>query len=151
MSGEVFLTTAVPVLRKTLRHGDIITADDIDYVTLRVDQLKRDTLSNPDQLIGRTPRRFVQAGAPITETQIERPRMVSKGAVVTMSYSTPFMTLTTQGRALEHGGLGDQIRVQNLQSNTTVTAVVTDHNAVTVQHGRPPPADKTVGTPSSGS
>lgn len=136
INGQVFLTTAVPILRTTMRRGEVITADDIDYVTLRVDQLKRDTLTDPDQLIGHTPRRFVQAGAPVTEIQVERPRMVSKGAVVTMSYSTPFMTLTTQGRAMEHGGLGDQVRIQNLQSNTTVTAVVTDHNAVTVQQGR---------------
>ncbi|WP_404384826.1 flagellar basal body P-ring formation chaperone FlgA [Caenispirillum salinarum] len=137
VAGRVFLTTAVPVLRSTMRHGELIEPDDIDYVTLRVDQLKRDTLTDPGQLVGRTPRRFVQAGAPVTEIQVQRPRMVSKGDVVTMSYSTPFMTLTTQGRAMEHGGLGDQVRIQNLQSNTTVTAVVTDHNAVTVQHGRP--------------
>jgi flagella basal body P-ring formation protein FlgA len=136
VAGQIYLTTAVPVLRSTMRHGEMITADDIDYVTLRVDQLKRDTLTDPEQLIGRTPRRFVQAGAPLTDIQVERPRMVSKGSVVTMSYRTPFMTLTTQGRAMEHGGLGDQVRIQNMQSNTTVTAVVTDHNAVTVQHGR---------------
>lgn len=135
VAGQVFLTTAVPVLRSTMRHGEIITADDIDYVTLRVDQLKRDTLTDPEQLIGRTPRRFVQAGAPITDIQVERPRMVSKGSVVTMSYRTPYMTLTTQGRAMEHGSLGDQVRVQNMQSNNTVIAVVTDHNAVTVENG----------------
>lgn len=51
VAGQVFLTTAVPVLRSTMRHGEIITADDIDYVTLRVDQLKRDTLTDPEQLI----------------------------------------------------------------------------------------------------
>lgn len=135
ISGRAHLTTAVPVLVRSIRQGETITAGDIDWMTVRVDQLKRDTLTDPEQLIGRTPRRFVQAGAPVQGFEVDRPRMVDKGSTVTMVYNTPYMQLTAQGRALEHGGVGDQVRVQNLQSNQTVTGVVTDRNLVTVQIG----------------
>ncbi|SOE00155.1 flagellar basal body P-ring formation chaperone FlgA [Caenispirillum bisanense] len=135
LSGRVHLTTAVPVLVTSMRQGETIGPRDIDWVTVRVDQLKRDTITDPEQLIGRTPRRLVQAGAPVQSFEVDRPRLVSKGAMVTMIYYTPYMQLTAQGRALEHGSKGDQVRIQNLQSNQTVTGIVADQNLVTVQIG----------------
>lgn len=135
ITGRAFLTTAVPVLTGTMRHGEVIEPADIDFITLRVDQLKRDTITDPEQLIGRTPRRFVQAGSPVLGMEVDLPRLVDKGAVVTMIYQTPYLRLTTQGRALDHGGVGDQVRVQNMQSNSTVTATVTDQNTVAVRTG----------------
>lgn len=135
IAGRAYMTTAVPVLLGNMRHGEIIGPQHIDYITLRVDQLKRDTITDPEQLIGRTPRRFLPAGTPVSGLEVDRPRLVDKGAVVTMVFRTPFMTLTTQGRALDHGGIGDQVRIQNTQSNTTVTGTVTDRNLVTVQSG----------------
>lgn len=135
IAGRVHLTTAVPVLVASMRQGDRITARDIDWVTVRVDQLKRDTITDPEQLIGRTPRRFVQAGTPVQGIEIDKPRLISKGATVTMIYHTPYMQLTAQGRALEHGAQGDQVRIQNMQSNQTVTGIVRDENLVTVQIG----------------
>lgn len=135
VTGRVHLMTAVPVLVSSMRQGEVIGEHDIDWVTVRVDQLRRDTITDPERLIGHTPRRFVQAGAPVQAIDVDRPRLITKGSVVTMVYHTPYMQLTAQGRALEHGGQGDQVRVQNMQSNQTVTGVVTDQNLVTVQIG----------------
>ncbi|GAA0601684.1 flagellar basal body P-ring formation chaperone FlgA [Caenispirillum bisanense] len=140
IGGRVHLTTAVPVLVRSVGRGELVGPNDITWMTVRVDQLKRDTIMDPEQLIGRTPRRFVQAGAAVHDHEIERPRLIDKGAIITMIYKTPYMQLTAQGRALDHGGMGDQVRVQNLQSNQTVTAIITDRNLVTVHVGPPPPS-----------
>lgn len=140
IGGRVHLTTAVPVLVRSIGRGEVVGANDITWMTVRVDQLKRDTITDPEQLIGHTPRRFVQAGAAVHGHEIERPRLIDKGSIVTMIYKTPYMELSAQGRALDQGGIGDQVRVQNLQSNQTVTAIITDRNLVTVHIGPPPPS-----------
>lgn len=50
---------------------------------------------------------------------------VRRGEVVTLVYAAPGMQLTTRARATADAGVGDTIRVVNLQSNRTVEATVT--------------------------
>jgi flagellar basal body P-ring formation protein FlgA len=58
---------------------------------------------------------------------------VEKGALVTMIVQTPFMTLSTQGRALDEGAMGDTIRVMNARSRKVVEAQVTKSDTVMIQ------------------
>ncbi|GAN00253.1 hypothetical protein U91I_03918 [alpha proteobacterium U9-1i] len=54
---------------------------------------------------------------------------VRRGEAVTLVYAVPGMTLTMRARALEDGGVGESVRLQNISSNQTIDAVVTGPGA----------------------
>lgn len=67
--------------------------------------------------------RFERTAAPSGDIAVRR------GEVLTLVYVAPGMQLTTRARALGDAGVGDAIRVVNLQSNRTVEATVTGAGA----------------------
>jgi len=58
---------------------------------------------------------------------------VRRGDVITLVYVAPGLQLTTRARATADGGVGDTVRLVNLQSNRTVDAVVTGAGAATAR------------------
>lgn len=58
---------------------------------------------------------------------------VRRGETVTLVYVAPGLQLTTRARAMSDGGVGDTVRLVNLQSNRTVDAVVTGAGAATAR------------------
>ncbi len=136
--GRAFEVVEVPVLRKSARRGEVIGEDDLVWSEMRVDRLPPNTITSPDDLIGRTPRRTMRPGKPIRARDVQVPTLVAKGAGVTMSYRTAAMTLTALGRALDDGALGDTIRVLNSQTKVVVDAMVSGIGRVTVAVGGGP-------------
>ncbi|HYF85858.1 flagellar basal body P-ring formation chaperone FlgA [Azospirillum sp.] len=132
VSGRAFGVVQIPVLSRRVIPGDIIGPGDIDWQDVRADQTTSDTAATDAQLIGMTPRRGVSTNQPVRLRDLQSPRMIDKGALVTITLSTPSMTLTTQGKALQDGGKGEVIRVVNTQSNRIVEATVAGPNVVAV-------------------
>lgn len=132
VSGRAFGVVQIPVLSRRIIPGDIIGPGDIDWQDVRADQTTSDTAATDAQLIGMTPKRGVSTNQPVRLRDLQSPRMVDKGAMVTITLSTPSMTLTTQGKALQDGGKGEVIRVVNTQSNRIVEATVAGPNVVAV-------------------
>lgn len=132
VSGRAFGVVQIPVLSRRVLPGDIIGPGDIDWQDMRADQTTSDTAATDAQLIGMTPKRGVPTNQPIRLRDLQSPRMVDKGAMVTITLTTPSMTLTTQGKALQDGGKGEVIRVVNTQSNRIVEATVAGPNVVAV-------------------
>jgi flagella basal body P-ring formation protein FlgA len=54
-------------------------------------------------------------------------------------FQTAGLYLTTRGKALENGTEGDVVNVLNLQSQRTVTGVVSGRGQVTIQIATPKP------------
>jgi hypothetical protein len=69
--------------------------------------------------------RFQTTSAPTGDIAVRR------GETVTLVYVAPGLQLTTRARAMSDGGVGDTVRLVNLQSNRTVDAVVTGPGAAT--------------------
>lgn len=132
VSGRAFGVVQIPVLSRRVLPGDIIGPGDIDWQDMRADQTTSDTAATDAQLIGMTPKRGVSTNQPVRLRDLQSPRMVDKGAMVTITLQTPSMTLTTQGKALQDGGKGEVIRVVNTQSNRIVEATVAGPNVVAV-------------------
>lgn len=129
----------MPVLRRRVRPGDIITADDIEWRTQRSDRIPPQALLDSSELVGLTPRRVLRAGEPVRAGSLRPPVLVAKNSLVTLRLATERMVLTAQGRALEDGGHKQVIRVINTQSKVIVSGIVTAEGAVTVAqpHGQP--------------
>ena len=61
----------VPVLKIDAQRNDVITKNQVHYITLNADVLPRDTVTNAAELIGRSPRRVLVADAPIRRSDVQ--------------------------------------------------------------------------------
>ena len=132
VAGRAYGTVEVPVLTRRVAPGDTISAGDIDWMELRAEQAGTDIAASEAQLIGLTPKRGVPVNQPVRVRDLQSPRVVDKGAMVTITLTSQNLTLSAQGKALQDGGKGDTIRVVNTQSNRIVEAVIVGPNQVAV-------------------
>ena len=68
--GVAFATVQVPVLKQALGKNTTISADMIDLVAMAQDKVTPAIITDPDQLIGKTPRMFLKAGEPLRDNQL---------------------------------------------------------------------------------
>lgn len=133
VSGRLFDVTDVPVLRHSVMPGEIITDADVEWTTVRTDRIRRGAVTDLRRIVGLTPRRPLTPGTTLSQRDLEERIVVEKGALVTIVYRTPNMTLSTLGRALDDGADGAPIRVVNTQSDRTIEAVVAGPDRVEIQ------------------
>ena len=132
ITGRIQRMTEVPVLRTGLNNGDVIGANDLEMIAIPEKNLNGSIIIKKESLIGMTPRRVVLSGQPVQFNDIESPRMIARGDVITMIFKEGPLQLTAQGKALENGALGDKIRVVNASSSKTILAEVTNSKEVTL-------------------
>lgn len=122
----------LPTVKRSMRNGDIIAERDITWTLQKAASTRRDVVRDASALIGATPRRSLAAGEPVGDQDLEMPRLVSRGDIVTMVYRHGGMYLTAKGRALEDGAMGQLIKVSNTGSSRLLEARVSDTKQVTV-------------------
>lgn len=131
VSGKATSHVEVPVLTRRIAANEVIGKSDVAWVETRADQAA-DLVLSESELVGQAPRRPIAPQTPIRSRDLQAPRIISKGALVTMVLKTPNLTLTAQGRALQEGAVGDVIRVSNTQSNRVIEATVAAAGLVTI-------------------
>ena len=132
VAGHMVAMTEVPVVNRRVAKGDVIAEADIAWKKIRTDRLRRDTVTRPENLIGKSPIRGLRVGFAIRSAEVRRPLLIKKGDLVTIVLRGPGMRLTAQGKALEHGSDGDSIRVSNARSSQVIDATVVSAGKVTV-------------------
>lgn len=133
ISGRIERLTQVPVLKNTLKEGDIIGANDIDYIELPQHKLATSTILDEKDLINMTPRRIAAGGKPVLFNDLEKPTMVERGDAITLIFDNGPMTLTVKGKAMQGGAMGDMVRVSNTDSNKSIQGEVTASREVTIR------------------
>ena len=123
----------MPVLARSIRRGETIRTRDLEFVKKRRKSIGRNTIIDVDQIVGKTPRRYLQTGKPMRMTDLRMPVLVAKGKLVTLTLKNQHMLITAQGKALEDGAKGEVVRVTNTRSRQTVQGVVMGHNRVAIQ------------------
>ncbi|MDR3438533.1 flagellar basal body P-ring formation chaperone FlgA [Telmatospirillum sp.] len=132
ITGRVFQTVEVPVLSHQINRGDVITARDVTWTKVREDGVRRDVVTEMNQVVGFTPRQPLRPGQMLSSAELQKPLAVLRGALVTMVLKSGAMSLSTQGHAIEQGSVGDVIRVSNSHSNLTVEGKIEGPNIVSV-------------------
>lgn len=132
VSGRAQIVEAIPVLKSRITAGQVITRNDVEWLQVPANRYGAGYIDRFDELIGQTPRRALAAGMPIRSADIGKPEAIAKNALVTMVAQAPGITITTTGRAMESGSIGDVVQVMNLQSKRTIQATVTGMNLVQV-------------------
>ncbi|WP_425092245.1 flagellar basal body P-ring formation chaperone FlgA [Tropicimonas sp. S265A] len=113
---------------RTIRSQTILTEDDIT----KSEQVFAGAISDPSQVIGMESREIIYAGRPITVGQLGRPALIQRNEIITLIFETPIMRIETEARSLGRAGLGETVRVMNLNSRTTVSGTVTASGHVLV-------------------
>lgn len=132
VSGSVDRVISLPILKTSLKNGDIISDADIDFIEVLQKDVQRDYILRAETLKGMTPRRMVMSGKPIRDMELENPQIVTRGASVTLVYKSGPMTLSARGKSMQGGARGDMVRVINMNSNRSLEGIVTADNEVTI-------------------
>ncbi len=130
--GNVLDIVRVPVLSRPVLKGDIVSAADVTMERRRRSELGQDIVTDPSRVVGNAARRPLGRGSLIRDTDLQRPELVERNAIVMMTFEQPGMQLQMRGKALTAGAIGDTIQVQNISSKKVVEAVVTGPNRATV-------------------
>lgn len=117
------------IAARTIRAQAVLTAADLKIAP----GVTPGAVSSAADALGKETRVVLYAGRPILMDQIGLPALVERNALVSLVYATPVMRISTEGRALGRAGLGEAIRVLNISSRNTVTAVVTGPGEATVK------------------
>lgn len=132
VAGRFVAVHRVPVPRQRIAAGQEIDKSDVQWIEVEMNRMSGDIIDDSDDVVGMAAKRDLMAGQPIRARDLTRPVMVAKGSMVTMTFRSQFMSLSTTGRAIEGGGRGDVIQVMNLQSKKVVFATVTGPNQAMV-------------------
>jgi flagella basal body P-ring formation protein FlgA len=137
ISGRLYRTIEVPTLSRRIAAGETVSRDDIQWQTARADTIARNVILAADKIVGMEAKRPLQADMPLRIGDVREPIVIAKGSVVTLVVQSPTMTLTSKGRAMENGGKGDTIRIQNTQSKIVVEGEVVSPGTVRVAGMQP--------------
>lgn len=132
LTGRIFPTVPVPVLRRPFNAGELIRAEDVEWANVREDTVRSDAVTDPAQIIGTMPRARIRAGEPLRQGDTRAPVLVARNATVSIVLESGSMRLTVLGRAIDEGSRGQSIRVTNLQSRQTIEAIVVGPDMVAV-------------------
>lgn len=132
MEGRVQPLVNVPVLRRTLGGGELISAADIDWKMVAPDAIGTIALTDERQLVGAEARRRLSPGRVLTSRDVGPPRLVLRGKPVRIIYADQGLVLTAIGTARDDGAYGEPVRVINPDSRLEIQGVTTGYQEVTV-------------------
>ena len=137
LSGRVVEMTELPVPRRAMMPGDVLSGSDLQWTRLRVGVVRGELVRTPAQADGQALRHALQPGQPILISDLGSPIIVLKGTPLLLEMSGPGLQVTAQGIAAEPGGIGDRIKVTNPYSRATIDAEITGSGRARVLPGAP--------------
>lgn len=116
------------IATRVIRAQTILTESDMSIAGAAVSG----ALTQIHEAIGFEARVTLYPGRPIRAADIGPPALVDRNQTVSLLYNVGTLGITTEGRALARGGLGDVIRVMNLSSRTMLLGRIAEDGAVHV-------------------
>lgn len=107
------------VAARDLPAGTVVTEADLVW-----DENVAGGMTDPDLAIGKQVRVAIYEGRPVVAGALRVPVLVSRNQIVRIAFDTGGLRIETEGRALSEGAAGDVVRVMNLASRKTISAVV---------------------------
>lgn len=117
---SVVITPGVVRATQNLRPGMVLSAADL--------VVESGAPSSLDIYVGQEIKRAVYAGKTLSPNDVGPPTAVERNAIVMLEFIRGPLMITTEGRALDSGAVGDRVRIMNLSSKIILTGTVTGHN-----------------------
>ncbi len=126
-STQLGLCDAV-VPTRTIRAQTILTADMVS-----VDRgIEGHDVTNPKHVLGMEARVVLYAGRAIRADDLIQPALIHRNQLVPVIFDQHGLQITTMGRALDRGAIGEMIRVMNIESRNSVFGLVQSNGTVSV-------------------
>jgi flagella basal body P-ring formation protein FlgA len=122
---SVKLYREVVVATRPLKRDTVIAEGDVALRERDVGQLNQGFLPTLDQAIGQRVVRPTAKDQVLAPVQIEQPEVIRKGDQVVITARAGTLAVKMPGEALSNGGMNDQIRIRNLNSQRVIKARVT--------------------------
>ncbi len=123
IQGLAILNVPVPVVTRRVQPDEIVASSDIRMVDMPWARVHAFAITDYDKLNGMQVRRMLVPGRPVHNQSVIPPIIVSRGERVTIELQYGPLQLTAKGKAISDAHLGQELRVVNLASNKTITAV----------------------------
>jgi flagellar basal body P-ring formation protein FlgA len=130
----ILLAAAQPALAesvvatRTLRPQTLIQPEDLTVVDADLPGALRD----PALAHGLETRVAIYAGKPVRAGDLGAPTLVARNQIVALVYLSGSLAISAEGRALSSGSEGDEVRVMNLASRSTVSGRIGPDGAIYV-------------------
>ena len=121
---QVHLFRQVVTVIRPMKRDAIVTENDVALRERDVGQLGQGFLDSVDQAVGQKLVRPTVIDQVLTPVHLEQPQLVRKGDQVVISARSGSMSVRMPGEALSDGGLNEQIRVKNLNSQRVIKASI---------------------------
>lgn len=131
VTAEVGWRTEAVVLKRGISRGQVLSREDLEVrpVVIRtMGQPVRDV----ERAVGKAARGILRAGTILLEEYLEPAVLVRRGELVTVRCRQGALMVTTVGRAMEDGALGQVIEVRNEKSRQSFLARVSGSGEVLV-------------------
>ena len=110
---------------QNLRIGTVLHASDL--------VVEGDDPFATDPFVGMEVKRSIYVGRTLTSNDVGPPTAIARNDIVNLEFERGPLTISTEGRALDAGAVGEAVRVMNLSSKIILTAVVTGTNTARAQ------------------
>lgn len=118
----------IVVPTRTIRAATIISEID---VTLKPGGTPN-AFDRLEDVTGQEARTTLYAGRPIRLDDIGPPALIERNQIVSLRFQSKGLVITTEGRSLQRGGIGDRIRIMNLSSRATLFGQIEPDGSVRV-------------------
>ena len=132
LRADVSAAVELPVLRKPLPRGAIISEADLEVTRRRITQRAADLILDKELAVGMELTRPLPAGASLRYGQVDLPELVSRGQTVTLVAGGGGLEVRMQGKAMGSGAQGDRLVVTNLRSGRRVEGVILADGSVRI-------------------
>ncbi len=119
----------IVVATRTIRPTTVILPADVSIVA----GSRPNAFDRVEDVIGQEARVALYAGRAVLVDSIGPPALVDRNQIVPLRYQNGGLTISTDGRALERGGVGDRVRIMNLNSRTTLFGYVQEDGTIKVR------------------
>ncbi|MGJ7517387.1 flagellar basal body P-ring formation chaperone FlgA [Pseudomonas baetica] len=129
---QVRLFRDVVTTSRPLRRAGIVEPEDVILRERDISAISQGYLTSLDQAIGQRLTRPMVADQVITLVHLEQAEVIRKGDQVVITARSGTLSVRMPGEALANGGMSEQIRVKNLNSQRVIKAQVTAPGQVEV-------------------
>lgn len=130
---EVEALANMVVATRALDFGEVIGLADVAIQKRDLATVNGKPCRRIEDAVGKKVRGGLRANAPIVFNQLEKVPLVKSGDKVIIVAESDSVRITATGRARSAGAAGDQITVQNQESQKIITGTVIDASTVQVQ------------------
>jgi flagella basal body P-ring formation protein FlgA len=120
------------MVTRLTRMGDVLGAGDVQKVATRLSQLPRGAMTTLASVLGSKARQELRPGQWLTDPMLSTPDVVKRGQLVTMRLVHGPLTITGKGIVMQPGGLGQTVKIQNVDSKKEIFAMVVSKDQVQV-------------------